>query len=172
MQGVNKVILLGRLGQDPELRVTPNGQQVCTLRLATNESWTKDGNKEERTEWHRVILWGRQAEIAGKYLKKGRGCYIEGKLQTRSWDDQQGQKRYMTEIVASSIQFIDSAASRGGNDTAPDTPDVGHDQGGGGNYGGYQAPAAAGFDAPAGRGQTSGTSSGFRGSDMDDDVPF
>lgn len=170
MQGVNKVILLGRLGQDPELRVTPNGQQVCTLRLATSESWTKDGNKEERTEWHRVILWGRQAEIAGKYLKKGRGCYIEGKLQTRSWDDKEGQKRYMTEIVASSIQFIDSAASRGGSDTAPDAPDAGQEQGGGGNYGGYQAPAAAGFDAPAGRGQSS--SSGFRGSDMDDDVPF
>lgn len=166
MQGVNKVILMGRLGQDPELRMTPSGQQVCTLRVATSESWMKDGNKEERTEWHRVVLWGRQAEIAGKYLRKGRGCFVEGKLQTRSWDDPNGQKRYMTEIVANNIQFIDSGNSRGG-DQMPDAPDMGGENSYGG---GVQHSPAAGFDAPAARGQAAG--GGFRGSDMDDDVPF
>lgn len=107
MSGVNKVILIGRLGADPDMRTTQAGQTVCTLSLATSESWVKDGKKEEKTEWHRVILWSRQAEVAAKYLKKGRMVYIEGKLQTRSWDDKQGQKRYTTEIVASNMQFIE-----------------------------------------------------------------
>jgi single-strand DNA-binding protein len=111
MSSVNKVILIGRLGQEPEIRSTPGGQQVCTLSIATSEYWTKDGNREEKTEWHRVILWGRQAEIAHKYLKKGRLTYIEGKLQTRSWQDQNGQKRYSTEIVANNMQFLESASS-------------------------------------------------------------
>jgi len=166
MQGVNKVILIGRLGQDPEVRMTPNGQAVCSLRLATSESWTKDGNKEERTEWHRVVVWGRQAELAGKYLKKGRSCFIEGKLQTRSWDDQQsGQKRYSTEIVASNIQFLDSGASRGSDtSTGADFPsDSGSDNpffGGGPSYdNGGNTRAAAG-------GSTN------RNVDLDDDVPF
>lgn len=107
MSGVNKVILIGRLGADPDMRNTQSGQTVCTLSLATSESWVKDGKKEEKTEWHRVILWSRQAEVAAKYLKKGRMVYIEGKLQTRSWDDKQGQKRYTTEIVATNMQFIE-----------------------------------------------------------------
>ena len=93
MQGVNKVILLGRLGADPESRMTPSGQQVCTLRMATSESFTKEGQREERTEWHRVVLWGRLAELASKYLRKGRACYVEGKIQTRQWDDQQEWKQ-------------------------------------------------------------------------------
>ncbi len=112
MSGVNKVILVGRLGADPELRSTPSGTQMCTLSVATSETWVKDGKREEKTEWHRVVLWSRQAELAQKYLKKGRMVYIEGKLQTRSWQDQQGQKRYTTEIVANNLQFID-----GGNNT-------------------------------------------------------
>lgn len=106
MTGVNKVIILGRLGQDPETRVIGSGQQVCTLSVATSESWIKDGNKEERTEWHRIVLWGKLAEIASKHLHKGRSVFIEGKLQTRSWDDQQGNKRFITEIVGSSMQFV------------------------------------------------------------------
>jgi len=117
MSGVNKVILVGRLGAEPEVRNTPNGQQVATLSLATSESWMKDGKKEEKTEWHRVVLWGRQAELAGKYLKKGRMVYIEGKLQTRSWDDKQGQKRYTTEVIANNLQFIDSGARDSGDST-------------------------------------------------------
>lgn len=117
MAGVNKVILVGRLGQDPELRQTPNGQQVCSMSLATSDVWVnKEGQREEKTEWHRVVLWGKQAELASKYLKKGRMAYIEGKLQKRSWQDQQGQKKYSTEIVANSLQFIDSQRDVSGMD--------------------------------------------------------
>ncbi len=107
---VNKVILIGRLGQDPDLRYTPNGQPVATLNLATNEVWRdRDGNNQERTEWHRVILWGKQAENAGEYLRKGSRIYIEGRLQTRQWEDKDGIKRYTTEVVGLHMQFLDSA---------------------------------------------------------------
>ncbi|MBX9838824.1 MAG: single-stranded DNA-binding protein [Silvanigrellaceae bacterium] len=108
MSSVNKAILVGRLGQDPEIRSTTSGQNVCTFSVATSESFIKEGNKQEKTEWHRVVLWGKLAEIAHKFLKKGRLVYIEGKLQTRSWQDQQGQKRYTTEILSNSIQFLES----------------------------------------------------------------
>jgi single-strand DNA-binding protein len=117
MSGVNKVILVGRLGADPEVRSTPTGAFVCTLSIATSETWVKDGNREEKTEWHRVVLWGKTAELAQKYLKKGRMVYIEGKLQTRSWQDQQGQKRYTTEIVAGNLQFIDGNGQAGTRDS-------------------------------------------------------
>lgn len=166
MQGVNKVILIGRLGQDPEVRMTPNGQAVCSLRLATSESWTKDGNKEERTEWHRVVVWGRQAELAGKYLKKGRACFIEGKLQTRSWDDQQsGQKRYSTEIVASNIQFLDSGTGRGAEASSGSefSADAGAENpffGGGPSY------------EQSGTTRSASTGTTNRNVDLDDDVPF
>lgn len=166
MQGVNKVILIGRLGQDPEVRMTPNGQAVCSLRLATSESWTKDGNKEERTEWHRVVVWGRQAELAGKYLKKGRACFIEGKLQTRSWDDQQtGQKRYSTEIVASNIQFLDSGTGRASeassnNDFAGDVGSENPFFGGGPSY------------EQSGQSRSASTGTTNRSVELDDDVPF
>lgn len=110
---VNKVILIGRLGADPEIRYTQNGVPVANLRLATNESWTnKDGQKEERTEWHRVVAWSKLAELSGQYLSKGRQIYVEGRLQTRSWDDKEGNKRYTTEIVATGIQFLGSAGDR------------------------------------------------------------
>ena len=107
MGSVNKVMILGRLGKDPELRMTPNGQEVCNLTVATSENWTKDGQREERTEWHKVVLWGKIAGLAHKYLKKGRNVHIEGKLQTRSWDDPQGNKRYATEIIGSNLTFIE-----------------------------------------------------------------
>jgi len=107
MSGVNKVIIVGRLGADPELKSVGNGQNVARLSIATSEAWTgKDGQKQERTEWHRVVVWGRQAENCAKHLAKGRQVFVEGRLQTRSWEDQQGQKRYATEIVANNVQFL------------------------------------------------------------------
>ncbi|MBK9293361.1 MAG: single-stranded DNA-binding protein [Oligoflexia bacterium] len=117
MSGVNKVIIVGRLGGDPELRYTPGGQAVARLSVATSENWTdKQGQKQERTEWHRVVVWGKLAEICGQHLSKGRQVYVEGRLQTRSWDDKtSGQKKYSTEINAQTVQFLGSAgASAGG----------------------------------------------------------
>jgi len=109
---VNKVIILGRLGQDPELKYTPGGMAVCNFTVATSESWAdKAGQKQERTEWHRVIVWGKLGELCSQYLAKGRQAFIEGSLQTRSWDDKSGQKRYTTEIVAKTVQFIGSASA-------------------------------------------------------------
>jgi len=124
MSSVNKVILVGRLGQDPELRQTASGQQVCTLNLATGETRMVDGQKQDKTEWHRIVLWDKQADLAGRYLKKGRLVYIEGKLQTRSWQDQQGQKRYTTEIVGSNMQFLEpaSGSSRESEQTTQEQP--------------------------------------------------
>lgn len=118
---VNKVILLGRLGQNPELKYTPSGSAVCQFSLATSETWMKDGQKQEKTEWHRVVVWGKLAELCNQYLQKGRQVYLEGKLQTRSWDDKNGQKRYTTEINAATIQFIgDKGAGAGaGRDDQP-----------------------------------------------------
>ena len=106
MSGVNKVILVGNLGANPEMRFTQGGQAVANLRIATSERWTdRNGQKQETTEWHRVVVFGKQAEIVGQYLTKGRQVYIEGRLQTRQWQDQQGQKRYTTEVVAQRVQM-------------------------------------------------------------------
>ncbi len=107
--GVNKVILVGNLGANPEVRYTQGGQTVANLRLATTERWTdRNGQKQEQTEWHRVVVWGKQAEIVSQYLTKGRQIYVEGRIRTRQWQDQQGQKRYTTEIVAQTIQMLGS----------------------------------------------------------------
>ncbi len=119
---VNKVILVGRLGQDPEVRNTPGGATVAQLRLATSESWKdkNSGQKQERTEWHRVVVWGRLAELCQQYLAKGRQVYVEGRIQTRQWQDKEGQTRYTTEINAQTIQFLGSPAGReagAGNNT-------------------------------------------------------
>lgn len=112
---VNKVILLGRLGQDPELKYTPSGSPVCNFSLATSEYWAdKNGQKQERTEWHRVVVWGKLAELCNQYLAKGRQAFVEGRLQTRSWDDQNGQKKYATEVVATTVQFIGAQAQGAG----------------------------------------------------------
>lgn len=106
---VNKVILIGNLGTDPEIRFTPNGAQVATFNLATTETWTdRNGERQERTEWHRIVLWRRLAEIAGQYLKKGNRIYLEGKLQTRSWEAQKGQRHFITEVVGTSLEMLDS----------------------------------------------------------------
>ena len=116
---VNKVIILGRLGQDPEIRYTPSGAAVCNFSLATSESWTdKSGQKQEKTEWHRIVVWGKLAELCNQYLSKGRQAFVEGKLQTRSWDDQNGQKKYTTEINATTVQFIGGQAQPGMNQIA------------------------------------------------------
>ena len=109
---VNKVILLGRLGQDPELKYTPGGAAVCNFSLATTEAWTdKQGQKQEKTEWHRIVVWGKLAELCNQYLAKGRQAFLEGRLQTRSWDDKDGNKKYTTEIMASTVQFIGGASA-------------------------------------------------------------
>lgn len=107
MAGINKVILIGNLGKDPELRYTPNSQAVASFSLATTEKWKdKDGQAQERTEWHNIVAWGKQAEICKEYLKKGSPVYVEGRIQHRSYDDKEGNKRYITEIVARSIQML------------------------------------------------------------------
>lgn len=141
---LNKVMLIGNLGRDPEVRSTPSGQQVATFSLATNRRWKdRDGNRQEQTEWHNIVCWGRQAEIAGQYLGKGRQIFVEGRLQTQSWDDKQtGEKKYRTEIVCDNFQML---GTRG-------------DSGGGGGYGG--APASS----PS---QGTGPDTG-----ADDDIPF
>ncbi|SUT91454.1 single-stranded DNA-binding protein [Actinobacillus lignieresii] len=107
MAGVNKVMIIGHLGQDPELRTMQNGEGVCSMSVATSESWTDQaGNKVTRTEWHKIVMYRKLAEIAGKYLRKGSQVYIEGKLQTRKWTDQNGVERYVTEIIASSMNML------------------------------------------------------------------
>ena len=114
MAGVNKVILMGRLGRDPEMRYTPSGTAIATLNLATSETYKdRDGNKQERTEWHRVVLWDRKAEIAGEYLRKGSMAFIEGRLQTRKWTDKEGQERYTTEIAGDRLQMIGGRRDNG-----------------------------------------------------------
>ena len=108
---VNRVILLGRLGQDPELKYTPSGTPVCTFSLATSENWSdKNGQRQERTEWHRIVVWGKMGERCNQYLGKGRQAYVEGRLQTRSWEGKDGQKRYTTEINAVNVQFLGAPA--------------------------------------------------------------
>jgi len=114
MASVNKVILVGNLGRDPETRYTTGGDAVTNIRLATTDTWKdKNGEKQERTEWHTIVFFGRQAEIAGEYLKKGKQVYIEGRLQTRKWQDKEGQDRYTTEIVADRMQMLGSREGSG-----------------------------------------------------------
>ncbi len=171
-RGVNKVILVGNLGGDPDVRYLPNGNAVTNITIATSESWKdkETGQKQERTEWHRVVFFNRLAEIAGEYMRKGGKVYVEGALRTRKWQDQSGADRYTTEIVASEMQLLDS---RGAND------------------GGYQAPAQDQHPAPAQQQQSAPPQSrrnpngtkvsphaaqgptpapGF--DDFDDDIPF
>jgi len=117
MASVNKVILIGNLGADPELRYTNTGTAVANFRIATNEVWTdKNGERQERTEWHQIVVWGKQGENCGKYLKKGRPVFVEGRLQTRSWEDQSGNKRYTTEVVAQAVQFLGGRSEGSGDD--------------------------------------------------------
>jgi single-strand DNA-binding protein len=157
---VNKVILIGRLGQNPEVRHTPSGQSVANFTLATNESWTdKQGQKQERTEWHRVVVWGKLADLCGQYLSKGRQCFIEGKLQTRQWQDKDGQTKYTTEVLANTVQFLGANAQQGAGQGA-------------GNYNnnqyGNQANSFGGGNAP----MAMDTSQMAEPSFTEDDIPF
>ena len=139
---VNKVILVGNLGKDPEVRFTNSGSAVARLSIATSEVWNdRDGNRQERTEWHNVVVWGKQGEHCGQYLAKGRQVYVEGSIRTRSYDDKSGNKRYVTEVVAQRVQFLG---------------------GGGGTRLAQQAESAPADDAQSGGGQPP----------IDDDVPF
>jgi single-strand DNA-binding protein len=133
MLGVNKVILIGRLGKDPELKYTPGGQAVASFSLATTERWTdKNGQRQEKTEWHSVVVWAKLAELVGKYLKKGGAAYIEGRLTTRSWDDKDGNKKYKTEIVANQVQFLSGSGepSMGAGGAGGGGGSEGYDRGG------------------------------------------
>ena len=169
-RGVNKVILIGNLGGDPEVRYTPSGAAVVNVNLATNESWTdRSGERQERTEWHRLVLWSKLAEIAGQYLSKGSKVFVEGRLQTRSWDDQGGQKRYTTEVVVNDLQMLDSRGE-GGDAGAPGGPPPGGPPPGGPAPGG---PSEAGGTAGSGDYPPSGGGGGgSQGAADDDDLPF
>lgn len=117
---INKVILIGRLGKDPEMKYTPSGTAVANFNIATNESIKdKEGNYTDHTDWHKVVAFGRTAEVAGEYLTKGKLVYIEGRLQTRSWDDQNGQKKYMTEVICNNLQLLGSRSDNDGRVTDP-----------------------------------------------------
>ena len=168
MSGINKAIIIGRLGRDPELRYTPDGTAIANFSVATSEEW-KDkntGEKKEKTEWHRIVAYRKLGEICGEYLSKGKQVYIEGRIQTREWEDKEHIKRYTTEIVASDIQFLGSkdGSSPGGESRKTASPDYDHGQrygggspssgGSGGSYGGGMknqpppTPAAADDDIP------------------------
>jgi len=151
-RGVNKVILIGNLGADPETRYMPSGAAVTNLRLATTDQWRdrQSGEQQERTEWHRVVLFGRLAEVAAEYLRKGSQVYIEGRLQTRKWQGQDGADRYTTEVVANDMQML----------------------GGRGGGGGYQTAAAEPADELAPSSPQASSSGGAASEDFDDDIPF
>lgn len=165
-RGINKVIIVGNLGNDPEVRYANNGSAIANLSVATSESW-KDkntGEQQEKTEWHRIVMFNRLGEIAGEYLRKGSKVYIEGKLQTRKWQDQSGQDRYTTEIVANEMQMLDSRGDNAG-------------QGGGGFQPRQQAPQQSGGQAPnqqsgGGQGGQQRASQPAPANDFDDDIPF
>jgi single-strand DNA-binding protein len=165
MASVNKVILIGNLGRDPETRYTTGGDAITNLNIATSEQWKdKSGEKQEKTEWHRVVLFGRQAEIAGEYLKKGRSVYIEGRLQTRKYTDKDGVEKYSTEIVGDRMQLLGSREGTGGGDV---------------DFGGESSSRPSGGGAS--RSSSAGAGGGAKGGgapkrtnpdDLDDDIPF
>jgi single-strand DNA-binding protein len=164
-RGINKVILVGNLGGDPEVRYTASGSAVTNINMATSESWRdkQSGEMQERTEWHRVVMFGKLAEIAGEYLKKGRQVYVEGKLQTRKWQGQDGQDRYTTEVVANEMQMLGGGGQGGGQGGG------GYGGGQGGGYGGGQQRQAPQQQQPQ---QTQYDPSNAPPPDFDDDVPF
>ena len=160
MGSVNKVILVGNLGADPELKYTPSNRPVCNLSIATNEVFKdKSGQRQERTEWHRVTVWGEQGETCSKYLSKGRSVYVEGRLQTRSWADKDGKKRYSTDIVADRVVFLGG----GGPGAAPGEGARRPGGGGGGGRSWGEEPMGGGDHHP---GETGGPAP------SDDDIPF
>ena len=162
-RGVNKVILVGNLGADPETRFMPSGGSVTNVRLATSETWKdkQTGQPQERTEWHRVVFFNRLAEIAGEYLRKGSKVYVEGSIRTRKWQDQSGQDRYTTEIVANEMQMLDSRGSSGSSGSS-----------GMGGGGGYDYPEASQSPPGGSAGGGSATPAPAAQDPYDDDIPF
>jgi single-strand DNA-binding protein len=188
-KGVNKVILVGNLGQDPEVRYMPNGNAVANLSIATSESWKdQQGQMQERTEWHRLTMYRRLAEVAGEYLRKGSQIYVEGKLQTRKWQDQQGQDKYTTEVIVDQMQMLGGKSggqSEGGFQGQQRQPAQQRPAQGGQNSGGYQQSPNQGYNqapqsgqpnqgfnqAPQG-GQNKAAPMAEPDFDFDDDIPF
>jgi len=154
-RGINKVILIGNLGQDPESRTTPGGATVTNIRIATSESWRdkQSGEMKEQTEWHTVVMWNRLGEIAAEYLRKGSQVYIEGRLRTRKWQDKSGNDRYTTEIIASEMQMMGGRGGGGASQETRDNRDPGAENFSGGGAGGPQGGGGA-------------------AEDFDDDIPF
>jgi single-strand DNA-binding protein len=165
MASVNKVILVGNLGRDPETRYSPDGSAITTVSIATTETWKdKSGEKQEKTEWHRVVFFNRGnyklAEIAGEYLKKGSQVYVEGRLQTRKWQDKDGVEKYSTEVIAEAMQMLGSRQGMGGDS-------------GGGDYARSSGGAAGGSSTGASAKPAGGAKEGAaKFDDMDDDIPF
>ena len=171
MGALNKVMLIGNLGRDPEIRHTPSGSQVANFTMATTERYTdKSGNRQERTEWHKVVLFGKIAEIAGQYLSKGRQVYIEGRLQTREWEDKSGQRRWTTEVVGNNLVMLGRGDGSGGGHQSEGGYQA---EGGAGGYENANAPATASLAK-----DQQGGSGGFRPDSSldpvneDDDLPF
>lgn len=167
MASVNKVIIIGNLGRDPEVRYTPNGSAVCNVSVATTRTWKnkESGDKNEETEWHRVVFYDRLAEIAGEYLKKGRSVYVEGRLKTRKWQDKDGVEKFTTEVIAEEMKMLGGREGMGG----------GADDSGGSGSGYAERPAPASRPAAAASGgaakqPAAKSSTGF--DNMDDDIPF
>ena len=157
MPSVNKVILMGNLGRDPEVRFMPNGDAVCNFSIATTDSWKdKAGERQEKTEWHNIVMYRRLAEIAGEYLKKGRPVYLEGRLQTRKWQTKEGQDRYTTEVIADSMQML------GGRDGAPAQE----------SQSSSQPEARDELDQTPSRNNQSGSSNSSSFDEFEDDIPF
>ncbi|MEE8523440.1 MAG: single-stranded DNA-binding protein [Thermoanaerobaculia bacterium] len=167
---LNKVFLIGNLGRDPEIRSLPSGAPVANFSLATNRRWNdREGNRQEQTEWHNIVCFGRQAEVAGQYLNRGRQIHVEGRIQTRSWEDRQsGEKRYRTEIVCENFQMLGPRGDGGGGH-GDSPPSYAYDGGGsGGGDGGDSAATSGGGDSAA----ASGGGDFEAGEPEDDDIPF
>lgn len=176
-RGINKVILIGNLGKDPEIRYTPSGDAIANLTIATSESWKdkQSGEQKEITEWHRVVAYGRLAQIMGEYLKKGSKVYVEGSLRTRKWQDKDGQDRYTTEVRCNEMQMLDGrggGGGGGGGSAGYDDNQSGGSYGGGNNYGGGgQGGQQRGGGRPQSN-QPAMADEGFNEPAFDDDIPF
>lgn len=168
---VNKVFLLGNLGRDPEIRSTQSGQPVANFSIATNRRWVdRNGQRQEQTEWHNIVCFGRQAEVAGQYLQKGKQIFVEGRIQTRSWDDKQsGEKKYRTEIICENFQML---GQRGDHEGGGGGYGGGGGAGGYGGGGGYGGSGGGGGDYEPDYGEPSGGAGGGGGGADDDDIPF
>ncbi len=182
MSGVNVVFLVGRLGKDPEMRYTPSGAPVANFTVATSESWNdKEGQRQERTEWHRIVVWGKSAELCGQYLKKGREVCIEGRIQTREWMDRDNNKRYTTEVVANKVTFLGSrndgagagaGAGAGGPPQRSENAPASYGRGNGGGSGNGGGNQGQNHQGGGGGGGGSDPAFDYGPAPSEDDVPF